>query len=287
MASDPQISNSEAAPSAASAPDWRQTVRETLNRTDTRSGRVVNGAIALLILLSAAVFAASTYPLPEPLPRLLEVADGLILAAFTVEYLVRFWASQPRWRYPISVYGLIDLVSILPFIFGFLDSRFLRLLRWLRILRLVRVLEDQPFLGRMTGADTLILVKILFTLFTIIFIYSGLIFQVEHPRNPEVFHGFFDAVYFAVVTMTTVGYGDVIPISTWGRVLTVMMILTGVALVPTQLGNLIRQVTKVSNTVYNPCKTCYLSIHDRDAQYCKRCGSALPTPDQSSPESTE
>lgn len=270
-------SNLPSGDSKPAAKDWRSVVRQTLNRTDTRAAQVVNGAIALLILLSAVIFAASTYPLPDPLPQVLQVADWLILAAFSLEYLVRLWASQPVWRYPISPYGLIDLVSILPFIFGFLDSRFLRLLRWLRILRLIRVLEDQPFLGRMTGADTLIFVRIVFTLFTIVFIYSGLIFQVEHPLHPEVFNGFFDAVYFAVVTMTTVGYGDVTPVSAAGRLLTVMMILTGIALVPAQIGNLIRQATKVSNTVYNPCERCELPIHDRDAQYCKRCGASLPT----------
>lgn len=255
---------------------WRQTVREALNSTDTLAGKVVNGAIATLIFLSVAIFVASTYSLPKPIQHILQVTDWIILAGFTLEYLVRLWASDPRWRYPISLYGLIDLVAILPFIFGFLDVRFLRLLRWLRILRLVRFLEDQPFLGRMTGADTLIFVRILFTLFTIVFIYSGLIFQVEHPRNPEVFDGFLDAVYFAIVTMTTVGYGDVTPASDEGRLLTVMMILTGVALVPTQLGNLLRQVTRVSSTVYNPCSSCDLAIHDPDAQYCKRCGNPLP-----------
>lgn len=254
---------------------WRSAVRHTLDSTDTLAGQLVNGAIATLIFLSAAIFVAGTYPLPPALHYGLKIIDWLVLGGFTLEYLVRLWVSIPFWRYPISLYGLIDLVSILPFIFGFLDIRFLKLLRWLRILRLVRFLDDQPWLGRITRTDTLIFIRILSTLAIIIFIYSGLIFQVENPRNPEVFSNFLDAVYFAIVTVTTVGYGDVTPISEGGRLLTVMMILTGVALVPTQLSNLILQANRVSNTVYNPCPRCQLTLHDPDAQYCKRCGAAL------------
>ncbi|GGA28414.1 ion channel [Okeania sp. KiyG1] len=82
----------------------------------------------------------------------------------------------------------------------------------------------------------MILTRILFTLFTIIFIFSGLIYQVEHGVNSESFKTFLDAVYFSVVTMTTVGFGDVTPASENGRLLTVLMILTGISLIPSQLG---------------------------------------------------
>jgi voltage-gated potassium channel len=127
----------------------------------------------------------------------------------------------------------------------------------------------------MTSTDSLILIRILFTLVAIVFIYSGLIFQVEHPRNSEDFGTFLDALYFAIVTMTTVGYGDVTPLSEAGRGLTVMMILTGIALIPTQISSLIRQLVKVSQPQHLPCPSCGLTLHDDDAQFCKRCGSRL------------
>lgn len=142
-------------------------------------------------------------------------------------------------------------------------------------MRLIRFLEFKIAIFKITSEDGIIFARILFTLFTIIFVYSGLIYQVEHPVNPQVFETFLDAVYFSVVTMTTVGFGDVTPSSEVGRLLTVLMILTGIALIPWQLGDLIKQVVKTSNQVEAACQGCGLSIHDADAQYCKICGTKL------------
>ncbi|HEY9761413.1 MAG TPA: ion transporter [Trichocoleus sp.] len=254
--------------------DWRQRVQFYLNDTETPVGQWVNGAIALLILLSSVIYVVETYPISEELYRLLNVLDWIILAGFTLEYLMRLWSAERPWLYVFSLYGLLDLLAILPFFVGLWDVRFIRLLRWLRILRLVRFLDNQVLFGFISGTDTLIVIRIVFTLFAIIFIYSGLIFQVEHTLNPA-FGTFLDAVYFAVATMTTVGFGDVTPITEVGRGLTVMMILTGIALIPTQVGELIREFVKVTNSAQIPCDRCGLQLHDADAQFCKRCGSEL------------
>lgn len=257
--------------------DWRQQVRFYLDDTDTVLGQSVNGAIALLILLSAAIFVVETYPISAALYQTLNVFDWVILVGFTAEYVLRLWSAERPWRYAFSLYGLLDLLAILPFFIGFWDVRFIRLLRWLRILRLVRFFEDRILFGYISGTDTLIVSRIVFTLVAIVFIYSGLIFQVEHGRNPA-FGTFLDAVYFAIATMTTVGFGDVTPISEVGRGLTVMMILTGIALIPTQIGELIREFVKVTNALQLPCSRCGLSLHEADAQFCKRCGAPLPLP---------
>ncbi|PZO45379.1 MAG: Ion transporter [Leptolyngbya sp.] len=256
-------------------PTLRDRLRGYLDTTDTLAGRVINGAIVLLIFLSAAIFVVKTYPISPALDAWLNALDWLIVLAFTIEYGLRLWAAQRPWRYALSFYGLIDLVALLPSWIGIFDIRFLRFFRSLRILRLVRILNDRLWFGQVTSTDSLILIRILLTLGTIIFIYSGLIFQVEHPNNPEDFATFLDALYFAVVTMTTVGYGDVTPISEAGRGLTVMMILTGIALIPTQISSLIRQLNRVSQHQNHPCPGCGLAFHDGDAQFCKRCGTLL------------
>lgn len=253
----------------------RERLRSHLESTDTLTGQVINGLIVALIFLSAAIFVVKTYPISPQLDAWLDTLDWLIGLAFTLEYGLRLWVAPRPWRYAVSVYGLLDLVAILPSWIGVFDIRFLRFFRSLRILRLVRVFNDRLWFGQVTSAESLILLRILFTLGAIIFIYSGLIFQVEHPRNPEGFRTFVDALYFAVVTMTTVGYGDVTPISDVGRGLTVAMILTGVALIPTQISSLIRQLVKVTESRHHPCPGCGWTSHDEDALFCKRCGTAL------------
>ncbi|PZV02202.1 MAG: Ion transporter [Leptolyngbya sp.] len=255
------------------SPPLRERLRGYLDTTDTLTGRVVNGAIVLLIFMSAAIFVVKSYPISPALDKWLDWLDWLIVLAFTLEYGLRLWTAPRPWQYAFSLYGLIDIIAILPSWIGVFDIRFLRFFRSLRILRLVRIFNDRLWFGQVTSTDSLILIRILLTLGTIVFIYSGLIFQVEHPSNPAEFGTFLDALYFAVVTMTTVGYGDVTPISEAGRGLTVMMILTGIALIPTQVSSLIRQLGQVGQ--HRPCTNCGLTLHDNDAQFCKRCGTLL------------
>ena len=255
---------------------FREQVRRAFDNPDTRLGFGINGAIALLILSSAALFAIQTYNLPETVRLTLQFADHIILAIFTLEYCLRLWAAEKPLRFVFSPYGLIDLVAILPFLLGFIDTRSLRLIRWLRILRLARFFENKIWFNRISGTEGLILARIIFTLSSIIFIYSGAIYQAEHETNGDRFATFLDAVYFAVVTMTTVGFGDITPATEAGRGLTIAMILTGIALIPTQVGNFIQQFTKVQNSVRITCERCGLIGHEKDAQFCRQCGTELP-----------
>lgn len=247
-------------------------IRAELEEASTGLGLGVNIAIAVLILLSAGLFVAETYPLSARASAVLNLLDWLILVVFVVEYGVRLWAAERPLRHLISPYALVDLVAILPVLAGVFDTRSLRLIRWLRILKLARFLEEERWLGR----EGLIIARIIFTLFSIVFIYSGAIYQVEHPIDASVFGTFLDAMYFAVVTMTTVGYGDVTPVSESGRTLTVMMILTGIALIPSQVGNLIQNINRMQTVNAVRCENCGLSSHEADAVYCRRCGTQLP-----------
>ncbi|MBT9312273.1 ion transporter [Leptothoe kymatousa] len=252
--------------------ELRARIRAELEDAETVLGLGINIAIAALILLSAGLFVAETYPLAPSTHAVLTLFDSLILVAFALEYAVRLWAADRPLRYLISPYAIVDLVAILPVLTGLFDTRALRLIRWLRILKLARFLEEDRWLGR----EGLIIARIIFTLFAIVFIYSGAIYQVEHPIAPDVFTSFLDAMYFAVVTMTTVGYGDVIPVSEAGRTLTVMMILTGIALIPSQVGSLITNINRLQTINTIRCHSCGLSSHETDALYCKRCGTKLP-----------
>jgi len=253
----------------------KQRIAFYLEDIETPIGRAITLIITGLVLLSSAIFVVETYTVPTSIRIKLDFIDATILVIFAIEYLLRFWCAENKAKYFFSLYSLVDLMAILPVFLWSVDISFIRILRWFRILRLIRFIEGKTLFGRISTADSIIFARILFTLFAIIFVYSGLIYQVEHPVNYKVFGTFWDAVYFCVVTMTTVGFGDVTPISEVGRLMTVLMILTGIALIPWQLGDLIKQLVKTTNQVETLCPTCSLSFHDADAQFCKLCGTKL------------
>ncbi|OUL37449.1 Ion transporter [Nostoc sp. T09] len=247
-----------------------------LTDLDTPVGQGINLTIAGLVFLSSGIFVAETYNIPNVVRLQLNIVDTAIFIIFVVEYIMRLWSAENKIKYFLSLYSIIDLIAILPFFLGAVDLSFIRLLRWFRILKLIRVIDQRFFFGSISSEDGVIFARILFTLFAIIFVYSGLIYQVEHPVNPKVFTTFLDALYFSIVTMTTVGFGDVTPASELGRWLTVLMILTGIALIPWQVGDLIKRLVKTANQVETICASCGLAFHDTDARFCKSCGAKLP-----------
>ncbi|MBD2176263.1 ion transporter [Pseudanabaena sp. FACHB-1998] len=262
----------------------RQKIRFYLDDLATPIGKVINIAIALLVLASATSFVAQTYEISEVVRHRLNLMDNIILDLFVFEYFLRLWCAEERLKYLFSLYAIIDLVAILPFFLGTIDIAFLRLLRWFRILRLIRLVESRSLFAHKTE-DIAILFRILFTLFAIVFVFSGLVYQIEHPNNPK-FHNFLDAFYFSIFTMTTVGYSDVMPKSDAGKLTTVLMVLTGIALIPVQLSELFKRLIQTANQSDRSdsdrtkllevvCSSCGLSLHESDAKYCKACGTKL------------
>ena len=244
---------------------------------NTPVGLWINVNILALTLLSLLIFVALTYPLPPVWQTALHRLDTLILILFTGEYLLRLWAAPAKLAFIFDFFSLIDLVSIIPLFLGWFDVRFFRVLRWFRLLRLVRLAYNDLFAVQFKIKDQVIFIRIYLVIFSALFIYSGLIFQVEHTRNAKAFRNFFDALYFCVVTMTTVGFGDQAPVTVSGRILTMLMILTGIILIPWQVGDLVKQLLALTQSGENNqvCQDCGSFSKDPEAAFCKLCGGKL------------
>ncbi|MCU0537264.1 MAG: ion transporter [Hydrococcus sp. Prado102] len=254
---------------------WRKTISYYLEDIETPIGKTINLVFLGLIFLSLAIFVIETYSIPQLLKIWLDNIDLAILILFTIEYLIRFWCADSKIKFVFSLFSIFDLLSIVPLLIGIMDIRFIRIFRWFRLLRLIRFLDFKISIFKIETEDGVIFARIFLTLFSIIFVYSGFIYQAEHSINPTVFSNFFDALYFSIVTMTTVGFGDVTPISEGGRALTVLMILTGILLIPWQVGELVKKLLETTTQVQKKCSGCGLSIHDFDANHCKICGTKL------------
>lgn len=257
----------------------REKIEFYLEDIETPLGRGINLFITGLVLGSSAIFVVETYKISPDLRQLLDATENTILAIFVVEYGLRVWCAKHRIQYLFSLYSMIDFVTIAPFLLSSANIGFLRIFRWFRILRLIRFIGRKTIFGYISSEDGAIFTRILFTLVSIIFVYSGLIYQVEHAANPK-FDTFLDAVYFSVSTITTAGFGDITPDSQVGKLLTVLMILTGVVLIPWQLGDLIKRLVKSADEIQTVCSKCHLEFHDPDALFCKICGTALDRSNQ-------
>lgn len=252
-----------------------------LDNYESVHGRRIEGTLFFLNFLAIALFIFSTYEFGENINFMITSFEFFLVGIFLMEYIARMWVAKKKIKHFFYPYTLIDLASILPILVHFADLTFFRVFRILRLFRMLRVLRFQrmfkskdTLFGRLSESE-LIIIRIVLTIFTIILISSGLIWTVENSANPGQFDNIFDTIYFVIVTITTVGYGDITPISGWGKFLTVATILSGIALIPWQLGKLVKVLLVEVTKIRIRCPNCHLEEHDLNANFCKNCGTKL------------
>ena len=225
-------------------------LKQIVEETDTRMGKVFDLTIQILIVASAVSFAIETLPgLSSTTARLLAISEALIIGLFTVEYLLRFYSSQKKLSFVFSFYGLIDLAAVLPFYLAVgLDLRSLRIFRLARLAILLKLFRFSKAARRFQLAFKLVREEILvFGLFSLALIYLSAvgIYHFEHEAQPEVFVSVFDGIWWATVTLTTVGYGDVVPITTGGKVFTFFVFIVGLSMIAVPSGLVASALSKV------------------------------------------
>ncbi|MFZ1682071.1 MAG: ion transporter [Rhizobiaceae bacterium] len=221
----------------------RQRLAIIIAGDDPRYGNAFDHAMIVLILVSLAALAVETVSgIPAWLHALCRFVEFATVMLFTAEYSLRLWVAARPWKYALSGWGLIDLLAVAPWWLtlgggGFQAIRSLRLLRILRALKLVRHLAA---IDRVRRAFVLVREELgVFGLLAAILLFiAGVgIYEFEHEAQPDAFSSIPQSLWFVIVTLTTVGYGDVYPVTAGGKLFTVLILITGIGIValPTSL----------------------------------------------------
>ena len=262
---------------------WRQRLYEVVFEAETTAGRTFDISLTTLILLSVfAVFAESMKGIRAIYGPELYYAEWGFTVLFTIEYALRLMSVRRPMAYATSFYGLVDLLAILPTYVSLVvpGTQYLLVIRILRLLRIFRVLKLTSYISEGRVISTALraskqkIIVFLVAVITIITVVGSLMYVIEGEE-----HGFTDiptSIYWAIVTLTTVGYGDLSPQTALGKfVASVVMIMGyGIIAVPTGIvtAELARAAKPASTQV---CPECHAEGHDLDALHCKYCGSLL------------
>ena len=216
-------------------------LKRIVEQSDTRAGRWFDTVIYALIVVSLITFSIETLPnLPPTASEVLYWIEFTTVLLFTGEYLLRLAVAEPRGQFVRSFFGLLDLVAILPFYLAVgVDLRAVRTFRLLRLIRILKLARYSAAIRRLHRAAIIVreeLVLFLNVALILIFLSAVGIYYFESNSQPEHFASVFHSLWWAIVTLTTVGYGDVFPITTGGRVFTFFVLFLGLGIVAVPTG---------------------------------------------------
>lgn len=264
---------------------WQQRLHEVIYESNTPAGKAFD--VSLLICIFASIIIVmldSVQSLHAKYGRLFFIAEWVLTGLFTIEYILRLVCIKKPWQYVTSWLGVIDLLAIIPsylsiFYAGaqsLLVFRALRLLRIFRIFKLTHFLSEMQFLKTSIRGSLKKISIFMLVVLALVIILGSVMYLIEGRE-----HGFTsipESIYWAVVTITTVGYGDISPVTPLGKFIAafIMFIGYGIIAVPTGIvTNEMLNAVRTKREHRETCPACGLEGHDSDARFCKRCGEKL------------
>ena len=267
----------------------QQAIFDVIFGYESRAGRWFDIALIVLILSSVtALLADSVASIHSNYGGLIYRLEWAFTLIFTLEYFLRIYSTPNKRAYLFSFYGIIDLFSILPTYLAFLfpSAAYLLVIRIMRVLRIFRILKLFRYIGEANLLYAALLQArrkifvFLFSVLVLIIIFGALMFVIEGPEN-----GFTNipvSIYWAIVTITTVGYGDIAPQTSLGQFVAAFAMICGYAIIAVPTGiigaELMQQVQRSNqrnNSVSSTCSGCKNTNHDLDARFCKYCGQEV------------
>jgi len=269
-------------------PNWRRELHNVIFEADTVAGKAFDVLLLILIVISiVAVMLDSVASVNIKYEKQINIIEWIVTIFFTIEYIARILAVKQPKKYIFSFYGLIDLFSTLPSYFalffvgaqGFLVLRALRLLRIFRVLKLVRFSSASDTISKALIASRYKITVFMIAVVTLVTIIGAIMYLIESPTNSG-FESIPKSIYWAVVTLTTVGYGDISPQTPLGQFMASLIMILGYGIIAVPTGIVSAEMASMNDKDENEhmnhsCINCGAENHQSSAKYCFRCGSDL------------
>ena len=260
----------------------KELLREVIFGTETRSGKGFDLALLVAIIASVVVVMLdSVHSFKEEHEQFLLTAEWIFTIVFTIEYALRLYCAKRARTYAFSAFGVIDLLSIIPtYLALFLTGtqylvviRVLRILRMFRVLKMARHMDEASTIMRSLLISRAKITVFIFAVFCMMVIMGTLMYMIEGEQNG--FTNIPQSIYWAIVTITTVGYGDVSPHTPAGKILASMAMLIGYAIIAVPTGIITADLMRESRVNLKACPRCGNAENQTSARYCHQCGERL------------
>jgi voltage-gated potassium channel len=265
-------------------PAWRRKLHEVIFEADTPTGKWFDIILIVSIGLSVlAVMLDSVQSFKAAFGQWLFYAEWIFTILFTIEYILRLISITRPWSYATSFFGVVDLLAILPTYISLVYAggqyllviRLLRILRVFRVLKLVQYVRESRVLVHALRKSQRKITIFIFTVLTLVTILGSFMYLIEGEANG--FTSIPKSIYWAIVTLTTVGYGDVIPHTVIGQFVSVVIMIMGYGIIAVPTGIVTVEMSQAfkARGAIRACRSCSADNHDEDAVYCKHCGTQL------------